>query len=223
MFVAEIDLRGGSAPVQSPRGIAGLAVDPASLLDACTVEGAGLRPGGLWQPRGGGHPTAVSVKAHRPNLDSRFDQDLGTLKLRVFEPGDAIVVPPRRLDYDVDLTVDLTAGAWTLIRRIPFAGRRALLVALQPPGVSTCQVKVVGRAPHRDAQEIADVLDTYSVTAAPDAGVVSPELAAKNFGEGRYLGGTDSLEMWPEVQVFANAGATGTHLWRFTASDEAGG
>lgn len=229
MFVAEVDLRARAGVVSTPRGIAALAIDPGSILDTVRVQGSVLRPGGLWQPRGGERPTTVPLTPFRTRLGLPGVTDalpeLGIVTLQVFEAGDLVTAPPKRAPWLLEGDQAGVAATAVLLARVPFAGRRVLGVAVTPPGGGSAAVSVLGRRLRAAGDDFGQVLSTWTVTtAAAPASIVAPsELEAKALGEMRLLGGTDSLELYDELQVFVTPGTTGLLRYWLEASDEVNG
>lgn len=230
MFVTQVDLRGnGRAFVEGANGIAALAVDPGSDLDVARFNGAVLRPGGVWLPAKGRLDNQVSVERVRitQGLDLR---ECSQMLLQVFEPGDVIIPPPKRCSkvYEVP-TVALALTTPTFIKAVPFVGRRVLSVSCVGPAGSICTVRVVGRRTDGSSVNHVGIIsgtpppggDAFTSSAA-SAEIVGSGVAAKTTGQTRYYGGTDSLEMWDEMHVMANANTAGTYSFVFEISDEVG-
>jgi hypothetical protein len=228
MFTTEVNLRARAASsVQAPRGIVALAVDPGSDLDVCRLGGGSiLRPGGLWQPTGR-PPGNVPVEGVRYSGSSDCP-DAGIITLQVFEPGDVVVAPPKRNSKSYPFVVDATAGVAAFVGVVPFTGRRAAKVACLGPSGSIATIRVVGRTVSLDKLGLSDIAmelgaDAYTTAAASAQWVAPSTLAGKLQSQARYLGGTDSLEMWDELHLFVNADATGFYSFLVEVSDEVNG
>jgi hypothetical protein len=233
MFLHEVDLRQRESQIQGPHGIAALAVDPGSDLDVCRLGGKSLlRPGGLWLPSGrvpGNLP--ISRVRETGGLDV---PECSIITLQVFEPGDLIVAPPKRVSKVYEKRdVALVAGAPTssyIGLAVPFTGRRAMRVSVMGPSGSVATVYPIGVC--LDSAGAEHLLVLSGTEAAPTAGDTFATAAAGFsghslidglIGQSRYYGGTDSLEMCDEVVFMASGDVTGNYQFLVEVSDEVNG
>lgn len=226
MFVQQVDLSTGKGVVRGARrGIAALAVDPWSDLDCVRVGGGVLRPTGLIQvAEGGVFPGSVNLEAVR-NTSGLDRRECSQILLQVFEPGDIILPPPKRVSKVYEfLTLSLTAATAAFVGAVPFTGRRAVKVSVRGPSGSICTTRVIGRFIASGTLDFAQELgaDTFTTSAA-SAQWVGSGVAGKLQTQSRYEGGTDSLEMWDELHIMANSDTTGTHHVVVEVADEVNG
>lgn len=226
---------GGSANPIPDGDYIGWAIGPDSTVDLVRIDGVLLGPGRVL-PCTARKPIVEAVRGVHTGGGMDVHQPCGRAQLIAYECGDVLVPPGPRPPFVLPSSVVVMAAAPTdpasryIAASIPFSGRKMAMfcIRIDNPGALTYTAYVRGFKYQTRARALADIFRE------PHEAVVGTTVLATNFDAFTgialsnvfYVGGTDSAELYDELQleIGATAGvATPTFYVDAEAYDTEGG